>query len=128
MRPNFFFTFILSLFLFIPLQQAFAATEIVRPCLGTYTFVFDEVEKNQLTDMIIVRTDDLSIRNIWVGNHGVSKTGYKDGSIDENDDEIIASYYDTDEKLLIKFDKKSKEVLVVSNSKYGQSTFIGHCF
>ena len=130
MRFSFFLTFIVSLFLFISLQKALAETVTKQTCLGT-SYFSDGVITDDLIDLVIVREDDITISFIRVDSHSVSNRLKGEFSILENDDQILVTSsgdYEVD-RVLIKFDKKNKQMLAVTKFKNaGVMKFEGTCF
>jgi len=111
-------------------EQGIKYTEYT--CVGTYIFVFNDVYENFLVDLVIEEysygnaTTGIKLHAEYIANNDENIRMFENTS-----SHLIASSSDdsSGEKLLIRFDKVSGKVLLVSNFDDGRSTkFEGNCY
>jgi hypothetical protein len=113
-------------------NKVFASrTESVMTCLGTYTYAYDVVRKDELIDMWVFRDDETgNVTDVMANIHVIPSYQAQQYSISESNTELLAMETDLfNTKTVIRYNKANKHLLFVVNDSNGnKNKFEGTCF
>jgi hypothetical protein len=132
-KVNYFSLFLFLIFCFSvsPANTVLASrTESVTTCLGTYTYAYDVVKKDQLIDMVITRDNETGNVVSVIADIHLIPTYQAQHSITESNTELLAKQTDqSNSKIVLRYTKANNHLLFVANHSNGNTNkFEGTCF